>query len=160
MTPIVRQKLGEWAARYLPAELLSVIVTLIVALITHHYSGSQLMTALVATWVGSGVYFGYILAVDIRYAHRQCRACGQTYRIATFVQNIQALLVEFGIAELVDLFIIRPALMYYLPLWLDNLALGTLIAKVAADLTFYVPAIIGYELSKRWLRDFGQAQSE
>lgn len=154
MTPAVKQKLKEWAARYLPAELLSVIVTMIVALLTFKITGSNLTTALVATWVGSGVYFGFILAMDIRFARRQRHAHGLRYNAHTFTQNIKALMVEFGVAELVDLLIIRPALMYYLPLWLESLALGTLIAKVAADLTFYVPAIIGYELSKRWLRKF------
>ena len=70
------------------------------------------------------------------------------------IQNIKALLVEFGVAEVIDLFIIRPALMYYLPLWIENLAFGTLVAKLLAYLTFYIPAIMSYELSKRWLREF------
>jgi hypothetical protein len=154
MDDVVKQKLKEWARRYLPAELCSVMVTMIVAMLTFELTGNSLTTALVATWVGSGVYFSYILAMDMRFAQRQRRARGHHYDWGTFAQNVRALLVEFGIAELVDLFIIRPALMYYLPLWIGSLAWGTLIAKVAADLTFYVPAIIGYELSKRWWRDF------
>jgi hypothetical protein len=31
---------------------------------------------------------------------------------------------------------------------------GILLGKLLADVTFYVPAIIGYELSKKRLRDF------
>lgn len=154
LSPYAKSKLKEWGARYLPAELLSVIVTMLVALLVFEFTGSQLTTAVVATWVGSGVYFGYILVMDMRFARRQRHAHGHRYTWQTFVQNIRALFVEFGVAELVDLFIIRPALMYYLPIWMDSLAWGTLVAKLAADLSFYAPAIVGYEISKRWLREF------
>jgi hypothetical protein len=154
LSPYAKSKLKEWGARYLPAELLSVIVTMIVALLVFDLTGSQLTTAVVGTWVGSGVYFGYILAMDIRFARRQRHAHGHRYTWQTFGQNIRALFVEFGVAELVDLLIIRPALMYYLPIWMGSLAWGTLTAKLAADLTFYAPAIVGYEISKRWLREF------
>jgi hypothetical protein len=151
---VVKEKLKEWARRYLPAELFSLIVTMFTATVTFHMTGSGMTTALVSTWIGTGVYFGYILLMDVREARRQRHANGHAYTFATFAANIRALLVEFGLAELVDLLVIRPALMYYLPIWFGSLALGTLVAKVAADLTFYTPAIVGYELSKRWFRDF------
>lgn len=154
ISPALQTKLKAWGARYLPAELYSLIVTMIAAVVTFSWTGGHLITALVATWAGTVVYFGYILASDIRFARRQRHAHGHPYCFQTFVQNVEALVVEFGVAELVDLFIIRPALMYYVPLWMNDLIWGTLVAKLAADLTFYIPAIIGYELSKRWLREF------
>lgn len=154
MSPDLTQKLKAWRNRYLPAELYSLMVTMIVAVLTYEATSSHLITAVVGTVVGSCVYFGYILAMDIRFARRQRHACGKRYCLQTFIQNIKALLVEFGVAEVIDLFIIRPALMYYLPLWIENLAFGTLVAKLLADLTFYIPAIMSYELSKRWLREF------
>lgn len=154
MSPVVAEKLKAWGARYLPAELYSLIVTMIVAVFTFTSTGSHLITALTATWAGSAVYFFYILMADIFFARQQRHAHGKPYCFQTFVQNVEALLVEFGVAELADLLIIRPAMMYYVPLWLDDLITGTLVAKLAADMTFYVPAIIGYELSQRWLRKF------
>jgi hypothetical protein len=154
MDEAIKQKLKEWARRYLPAELVSLIITMVVAKLAFEATRSNLTTALVSTWIGSGVYYAYILLMDMRFARQQRRAHGHSYDLATFGQNIRALLVEFGVAELFDLFAIRPALMYYLPLWVGNLAVGTLAGKIAADLTFYVLAIIGYELSKRSLRDF------
>lgn len=150
----VKHKLREWAWRYLPAELCSLIVTMIVAIMVFRITQSNLTTALVGTWIGSGVYFGYILLMDIRLARRERQANGHRYTFMTFMQNLRALFVEFGVAELVDLLVIRPALMFYFPIFFGSLALGTLVAKLTADLTFYVPAIIGYEFSKRWLRDF------
>ena len=44
--------------------------------------------------------------------------------------------------------------MYYIPIWVGDLSWGVIIAKFAADITFYIPAIVSYELSKKKLRDF------
>lgn len=154
MHPTMRQKLKAWRNRYLLAELYSLMATMIVAVVAFEATGSHLIMALSATVAGSLAYFGHILRMDIRFAREQLRARGKPYCFRTFIQNINALVVEFGVAEVIDLFIIRPALMYYLPLWIGNLAYGTLAAKLLADLTFYIPAIVSYELSKRWLREF------
>jgi len=70
------------------------------------------------------------------------------------LKNIRALLAEFGLAELVDSLLIRPALMYYLPILTGSMMGGSMLAKFAADITFYIPAIISYELSKSRFRKF------
>jgi hypothetical protein len=44
--------------------------------------------------------------------------------------------------------------MYYIPIWLNDIFLGVILAKFAADITFYVPAIIAFELTKKKLRSF------
>jgi hypothetical protein len=150
----MKQKVKEWLKRYLPAEILSVIATLVSALFTFKITGSNLTTALVGTWAGNLAYFGYILAADVWKTRKACLQNGSPYQVKTFIRNLRALLVEFGLAEVFDSFLIRPALMYYLPKLTGNLATGVLLAKFLADITFYVPAIIGYEFTKRKLRDF------
>jgi hypothetical protein len=111
MGDTAKQKCIEWARRYLPAELVSVILTLIAAKIAFDATRSNMTSALVATWIGSGVYYVFILAVDIHAARSRLHAQGLRYTRLTFMQNVRALLVEFGVAELVDLFLIRPAVM-------------------------------------------------
>jgi len=150
----MKQEVREWLRRYGPAELLSVLATLAAAGVTFRLTHHGVGTALAGTWGGNVAYFGYILAADIRQARRARRAVGLPYTGAVLGQNIRALLVEFGVAELADSFLMRPALLYWLPKLLHNLPLGILLAKLAADVTFYVPAIIGYELSKKRLRRF------
>ena len=150
----MKKKLTEWAKRYLPAEALSLAATLAAGAATFALTHNRTATALAATWVGNVAYFGLILWQDVRATRRDRQAAGQTYTARIFSRNIRALLVEFGAAELLDSFVIRPLLMYYLPLWLGSLSAGILVAKLAADVTFYVPAIISYELSKNRLRDF------
>ena len=65
-----------------------------------------------------------------------------------------ALLLEFGVAEALDSLLVRPCLMYYLPRLLGHFSWGIITAKFVADLTFYIPAIIFYEWSKKRFRKF------
>lgn len=152
----MKQKIREWLRRYLPAEVLSVVATLVSAALVMRSTSSGLQAALAGTWAGNVAYFGYLLAQDMRLAYRlrHARQLGYTWR--TFGQNVRALAVEFGAAELADSFLIRPALMFYLPRWLGHFAGGILLAKLLADVSFYIPAIVSYELSKKRLRKFDE----
>ncbi len=149
----MKQRIREWLRRYLPAELLSAVATLAGAWAALHLTHSQLSAALAGTWAGNVAYFGYLLGQDVRLARRRCHAQNRPYTRRTFGRNVRALAVEFGLAEVLDSLLIRPALLYYLPRWLGFTA-GIVLAKLLADVTFYVPAILSYELSKKQLRNF------
>ncbi len=151
---MTKQKLREWVLRYGLAEIISLTLTLIASWLTFELTKSNIKAALVATWVGNIGYFGPILIQDILLAKKQLESVGKKYTRHTFYKNARALFVEFGVAEVFDTLLIRPTLLYYCPLWLGNRTLGIVIAKFASDITFYVPAIISYELSKKKLRNF------
>ena len=150
----MKNKVKEWIKRYLPAEVFSIIVTLVSSVLTYRLTKNNLTTALVGTLVGNIGYFGTILLTDIFTVKRDLKLKNKSYTLKTFGLNIRALFIEFGIAEFFDSLFVRPTLMYYLPIWVNNLSLGIILAKFAADITFYVPAIISYELSKEKLRGF------
>lgn len=150
----MKPRIREWLRRYLPAELLSGVATLVAAGWVLRATHNGLRAALAATWAGNVLYFGYLLARDVVLARRACHRHGQPYTWRTFGQNLRALAVEFGAAEVLDSLLIRPALLYYLPRWLGHFAAGILLAKLLADVTFYIPAILSYELSKKRLRRF------
>lgn len=150
----MKQRVHEWLRRYLPAELLSSVATLAAATLVLQATHNGVQAALAATWAGNGAYFGLLLLQDVHLARRARQQRGQPYTWRTLGRNLRALAVEFGLAEVLDSFIIRPALMYYLPRWLGHFAAGILLAKLLADVTFYIPAILGYELSKKRLRHF------
>ena len=152
----MNNRVKVWIRRYVPAELLSIFLTIAATLITYAISGSRLSTAISGTWFGNIGYFGYLLIADIIYARKSIKEAGGQYTISTFYKNIRALFAEFGVAELFDSFLIRPALMYYLPLFLGNLLMGSILAKFIADVTFYFPAIISYELTKTKFRKFDE----
>lgn len=149
-------KIREWARRYLPAEVLSVVATLAGAALAWQLApGQDVGAALAGTWAGNVAYFGWLLGQDVRLARRELRAQGRPYTRRSFGRNVRALVVEFGAAEVLDSLLIRPALMVWLPRWTGSRSGGILLAKLLADVTFYVPAIISYELSKKRLRNFG-----
>ncbi|GAB3288977.1 hypothetical protein GCM10027348_05150 [Hymenobacter tenuis] len=152
----MKPKIREWLRRYLPAEGLSVVATLAGASVAWHLApGHELKAALAGTWAGNVAYFGWLLGQDLVQARRELHALGRPYTRRTFAFNVRALAVEFGPAEVLDSLLIRPALMYWLPRLMGSRAGGILVAKLLADVTFYVPAIISYELSKKRLRNFG-----
>ena len=150
----MKQRLREWLRRYLPAELLSAVATLVAAGLTMRATHNGARAALAATWAGNVAYFGLLLAQDVSQTRQARQRRGQPFTWRTLGQNLRALAVEFGAAEVLDSFVIRPALLYYLPRWLGHFAAGILLAKLLADVTFYIPAILGYELSKKQLRRF------
>jgi hypothetical protein len=146
-------KIREWMKRYLPAEILSVIATLISASLAYQLTQNPLTTALAGTWGGNIAYFGYILLSDMRQTVKACQLVHAPYTGKTLLKNLRDLALEFGVAEVIDSFFIRPMLMYYLPMLTGNLSLGILTAKIAADVTFYIPTIASYELSKKYLKN-------
>ena len=140
--------------RYLPPEILSLLFTILAVPITYKITGDRLSVALSATWIGNIGYFGYLLTSDIIVAKKAIHKTGGRYTGTSFFKNIRALFAEFGLAELLDSFLIRPALMFYLPILTGSLTAGSVMAKIIADTTFYIPAIISYELTKSRLRKF------
>ena len=150
----MKQRLHEWLRRYLPAELLSAGATLVAATLVLRATRNGLRAALAATWAGNVAYFGLLLGQDVYQTRRVLRQRGQAYTWRTLARNLRALAVESGPAEVLDSLFIRPALMYYLPRWLGHFGAGILAAKLLADITFYIPAILSYELSKKRFRQF------
>lgn len=147
-------RVKEWLKRYVPAELLSTAATIISGLLVLHLWHNHVAMAIAATWAGNIFYFGTILICDIVFANKQLKLADRRYTVASFLKNMRAFIVEFGIAEVLDSFVIRPMLLYYIPILIDSTFWGLLTGKILADITFYVPAIIGYEVAKKHFRDF------
>lgn len=144
----MRARIREWLWRYLPAEGLSVAATLLPALVAGPGT-SRVTLALAATWAGNVAYFGTILLRDAVRARKELHGAGKRYTGRSLLRNLRNMAIEFGVAEVLDSFFIRPALMYWLPLRTGSLTGGLIAAKFLADLTFYLPAILFYEWNKR-----------
>jgi hypothetical protein len=122
----------EWLRRYGPAELLALIGALTGYLLADAATGSHAAAAYGAAVGDNLAYYGMLLA-------REAREHGP----ATAVRRLA---VEFGPAEALDFAVVRPGCTA-----LATAALGpagVLVAKVAADVVFYVPVIATYELRK------------
>ena len=104
-------KVNEWLKRYFPAEIISMILTIVSAELAFYFTQNNIATALIATLIGNTVYFACILLSDIQSTRKQCLINKQEYTQVIFYKNIKALFVEFGLAEVIDTLLIRPFLM-------------------------------------------------
>jgi hypothetical protein len=127
-----------WLRRYLPAELVCTVTALLGAWAAAALSGSPAAAALAGTWGENVGFYGIMLNREIA----QRGPCS----LPTVIGD---LVLEFGLAEALDSLLLRPALMYAGLMLAPNTALGVVAGKVAADLVFYVPTIVSYELLRR-----------
>jgi hypothetical protein len=122
---------ATWVRRYAPAELLALIGALAGYLALELATGSHVAAAYGAA-IGDGVgYYGLIVT-------REVRAKGAR-------PAVRFLVLEFGPAEVLDSTVIRPGCTALATAALGT-ALGVLAGKVLADLVFYLPVIMSYEL--------------
>ena len=145
-----RRKLIEWVRRYLPLEIAGWIGELGAAALAYAWTGSLAAAAAAAT-IGSSV--GYYLpayANAVRWSSESDRPWpARTMR--AHLLALRSLTIEFGPAEVVDSFAVRPVLIYAAPLMLDHIVLGWIVGGFVADLVFYFFAIFSYERFKSLL---------
>lgn len=142
-------KLKEWIKRYLPAEIFAIIGAIIGGVLAHILSENLFVTAISATAAENIGFYGQILYVDLR----ERKIKDEKITFLGSLKVLRNIILEFGVAEYIDSLLIRPAAMYYFPQLIDNIPVGILIGKLVADVTFYIPTVIAYELRKRYVRD-------
>ena len=140
-----RLKAAEWLRRYLPAELLATLCAVLGGLLAG--ASGPALAAFGGTWGENLGYYGTMLTRELRA--RRARK-GRLTPAAT-LRIVRNLVLEFGGAELLDSLLIRPAAMFAAIRLSGNLALGIFLGKLAADLTFYLPTILAYELRQRFV---------
>jgi hypothetical protein len=145
----IRSKIAEWLRRYLPLEIAGWIGELGSAALAYTWTGSLAAAAAAATVGASAGYYlpAYISAVRwSAMAHP-----GRPWPARIAVSNalaLRSLAVEFGAGEVVDSLVLRPVLIYTMPVMMGNVVLGWIVGGVLADLLFYVFAIFSYERFK------------
>lgn len=145
----MQKKIYEWLDRYFIPTLVSLIVSLGLAFGLHFLFGNRVLTALGGTWGDNFGFYGLILYKDIK----QRRAKDEKITIMGMLKVLRNAVVEFGPGEYLDSFVIRPTMMYFIPLWLNNVGWGILIAKILADVSFFLPTIVAYEFRKKIFKD-------
>lgn len=167
-------KVVGWLRRYLPAEVTGTVAALLVITLARHWDLNAVAIALIGVWGEVAGFYGAIIVQDWLADRRQQRQflwpnqqirkvrsdwltlCGnwltsvrQTIRFLG--QLLRNLLLEFGPAELLDSFILRPALLTLAMQLIADLPLALVTGKVAADLLFYTVTIGSVELRRKLL---------
>jgi hypothetical protein len=126
----------RWVRRYAPAEVAATAGALLGALVGVRLAGP--VGAAVGGDLGEGLAFYAVVIV------RELRAERSAARPRSIRHLLADLLREFGPAEALDSFALRPLAMYAGPLVTGDLLTGTLLGKVVADLVFYAIAACAY----------------
>ncbi len=140
-------KVRLWVRRYGVAELVG-LVTAILGYAVAKSAGAGMVLAAYGATIGENVgYYGVLTVREFVHDIRAARGADPTYRGRGTARTIANLLIEFGPAEALDAVVVRP-----LSIGLATAALGgtgVVIGKIAADLVFYVPVVITFEVRRR-----------
>jgi len=144
-----RRGIVFWIVRYLPAEVAGTAAMVVGGLLATLWTDAAPLIA-VAALLGEIIGFYAVLAVTIFIEQAPIAATrrGALWRTAVL------LVAEFGAAELLDTFLVRPAALM-VGVWLIPDPLwGMLAGKIAADIVFYAVAAGAFTVTARTgLRD-------
>ncbi|TSC56461.1 MAG: hypothetical protein G01um101418_332 [Parcubacteria group bacterium Gr01-1014_18] len=146
-------KMKEWVSRYLPAEIMGTAGAMAAAGLVFFATDNRVLAAFVGAFGESIFYYGTIAWRDIRARQVLVRADHRTINRWDFLKDIRNIFLEFSSAEILDSFFVRPFCLYFFPLMISPFLLGIFVGKLAADLIFYIPTIMGYELRKQYFKD-------
>jgi hypothetical protein len=137
---------ARWLRRYGPAELLALVGALAGYVSLQLATGSHAAAAYGAALGDNVAYYGFLFAREV--AGQAGSARRPSERVRAVARSLRALTCEFGPAEVLDSTVVRPACTAIATATLGTAA-GVLVAKLVADLLFYVPVICTYELRRR-----------
>ncbi len=142
-----RNKIVEWERRYWLAELAGTSVSLAIYNYTH-LNGSTYKAS--AWWSNAAEFAAFyipLLGKIIPDYWRRLRGSSAWQRtFGAFAASVR----EVGIAEALDSLVFRPLFLEFLPMLIAGSIFWTSFkAKVAADIIYYIVAIVVYEVNKR-----------
>jgi hypothetical protein len=139
---------AEWLRRYGLAELAGLALALAAAWVAHVAGAHEVLVAYAATVAENVGFYGTIAARQVATDRRASLARQAAYDLRRMTRTFRELLLEFGPAELLDSVLLRPLAMG-LGVRLLGLEAGIIAGKLAADVTFYLPVILTYELRRK-----------
>lgn len=143
-------KIGEWAKRYLPAEIIATGAAYLASQLTYSFTKDETYAAIAATHAGNIGYYGTVLVQDTLKEYRDNE--GKTSLRKSIGLNATKMIGEFGPAFFVDTFLTRPAITEYMTKNIGNYIgrfPGVALGKIVSDVVFYSMVIPAYEILKK-----------
>jgi hypothetical protein len=140
-------RIAEWIRRYGPAEIAGAFTALAGSYLAYTLTGNEIAAAYGGSLGENLGFYGVIVGREIRAERRAHRQRGTTYGVREWTWTATHLLVEFGVAELLDSTLVRPLAMGVATHDLGR-TYGVLAGKLAADVIFYIPVIVIYEMRR------------
>ena len=142
-----RSKGAEWLERYGLAEVAGLCTAVAGSFAARALTGSEIAAAYGGAMGENVGYYGVIIGREVMRDQRAASASNRSYGLPGAARTARNLLFEFGIAEVLDSTVLRPLAMGLGARFFGQ-ALGVVVGKLAADVTFYVPVICAYELRR------------
>ncbi len=149
----MKHKFKQWIKRYLVAEVLGTLMAVGASFLSFFIAPNPIIAAYAGTWGENLGFYGTMAFKEIHTGRKHHKKNNQKYGFIGVLKAFRNLILEFGFAEIFDSFVIRPFFMFLFPVLLGNLAVGVVVGKITADIIFYIPAVIGYELRKKHIRN-------
>jgi len=146
---MLKKKAVEWAWRYAPSLIIAILVAVISANLVRIIFGSIIAAAIVATWMDNIAFYGIIAYRDIKSRKKKDKKI-------TFIGLLKVMrnaFIEFGPAEYLDSFFLRPLWLSVFPYFIPNYSLAILLGSLAAEISYFIPTIIAYEFRKKAFQD-------
>jgi hypothetical protein len=143
-----RTRPAEWLRRYGLAEFAGLVLALAAGWVAHTLAAHGAVIAYAATVFENVGFYGTIAGRQVAADRRAAVAAHGAYARRHVGRTVRELLIEFGPAELLDSLILRPLAMG-IGVRMLGLEMGIIAGKVAADVTFYLPVILTYELRRK-----------
>ncbi len=131
-------KLKEWVKRYGTAEVIGLIFAVLGANVSFILTKNIILSAFIGTWTENIGFYGTIAYNDLKNKKNK-----------PYLKQTLHMIIEFGPAEYIDSFLIRPLYLSFFPYIITNYSLAILVATILANITYYIPTIISYEIKKK-----------
>lgn len=150
VTKRVREVCRAWLRVYGGPEVAGLLAAALAFGSVRAAGGPLLGSALLGSWAEDVAFVSYFAVRAVRDESRHHRQHNRIkYCAFTFGLAFWGLLIELGPAEAVDK-LVRPALLYEIPHRLHNIATGFVLAKLVADIVYYILAYGGRSVRKRY----------
>jgi hypothetical protein len=149
----IRQACLAWLRIYGGPEIAGLLAAALAFGLVRASGGPLLGSAFLGSWAEDIAFVGYFAVRAVRKESRHHRQYHwMKYYLFTFGLAFWGLIIELGPAEAVDKFT-RPALLYEIPRSLHNITAGFILAKIAADIVYYILAYAGRSIRKRYFNN-------
>ncbi len=146
----MHKKIKAWIKRYLRAEIAGTISAIFFATLVFSFTKNEILAAYAGTWGENLGFYGVMITRNINASKKHHKNKNKHYSFFSLLVDIRNIILEFGPSEILDTFIIRPLMMYIFPKLIGDRYIGILLGKIAADIIFYIPTIISYELQQNY----------
>ena len=144
-----KKRIKGWLSRYTYPMLYATLAEFLAAILVYEFSRNYVVAALAATIAGSAVFYVFMAYKEIK--DRKTKEKKLT--VMGILRSTRNLMIEFGPAEYLDSYALRPVLLAICPMFISPYFLGALVGAIIAELVYAIIVLFCYETRKKIIKD-------